>query len=413
MASANALFKVVHVITRLDMGGSAQNTLETCLGIDPARFAVSLLHGLAEESQMTEAESVAVRAGIDRARARGVRVVPIPALVRRIDLIKDVQALLAITHFLRREKPDIVHTHTSKAGLLGRLAARLAGVNTIVHTPHGHVFYGHFGPAAARLFLVLEKLAARITHRLIALTEQERSDYEHLKVAPAGKLMIAHSGVRIDRFQNGCRPSDRRNALPELPEDAFVIGYVGWLVPVKGVATLVEAMGEVARYCPRARLVLVGKGSLENQIRMRTRRLGIEDRVVFLGWRSDIEQILPGFDLFVLPSLNEGTPLAVIEAMAAARPIVASDTGGIPDLAGDGVNGILVPPADAKALAEGILHLIRHPKQARRMGLQGRQIARAFSVEAMVQRIEKCYDEAMGRTVEPSMSPTYRRAVSE
>ncbi len=410
--SSTSPITVLHVITRLDMGGSAQNTLETCLRLDPARFAVTLMHGLSEESRMTAAERGAVRAGIDRARALGVEVVPVSDLVRRIDWLKDLRALLAILQVIRRKKPEIVHTHTSKAGILGRLAAWMAGVPTIVHTPHGHVFYGHFGPAGSRLFLLLEKLTARITHRLIALTERERCDYEQLGVAPARKLITAHSGVHIDRFEKSCRPEHRKDVLPELPQDAFVIGYVGWLSPVKGVMVLLEAMGVVARRCPQAWLVLVGKGSLEQEIRMRIRRLGMEDRVVLTGWRSDIEKLMPCFDLFVLPSLNEGMGRVLVEAMAAARPIVSSDTGGIPDLVKDGENGILFPPGDWKALADDILRLINHPRLARRMGLKGQHRSRRYSVEAMVQKIEKCYDELQRRATDSTVAPECRRVPS-
>ena len=394
---SKSLITVLHIITRLDMGGSAQNTLDTCLRLDPGRYAVTLLHGLSEESQMTEAEIAEVRGGIDRAMARGVRVVPVPALVRRIDLRKDMRAFFTVLKTIRRLQPDIVHTHTSKAGLLGRLAAWLAGVRNIIHTPHGHVFYGHFGPVGSRLFLGLEKLVGRITHRLIALTEPERSDYELLRVAPGSRLLTIHSGVHIDRFNSDCLQNGKRDVLPQLPEDAFVIGYVGWLIPVKGVKTLMEAMAVAARHSAQAHLVFVGQGCLEKEMKTSARQLGIADRIIFTGWRQDVERLMACFDLFVLPSLNEGMGRVLVEAMAAGRPIVASNTGGIPDLVRDGENGILVPPGDSTALADGILRLIRHPRQAHRMGRTGQRLSRDYSVEAMVQKIEKLYDELWRR----------------
>ena len=399
----------MHVITRLDMGGSAQNTLDTCLRLDPARWDLTLLHGLSEESRMTEAEAAQVRAGIDRARARGVDIVPVPALVRRIDVFKDLQALLTILQVIRRVKPDIVHTHTSKAGLLGRLAAWLSGIPNIVHTPHGHVFYGHFGRLGSRLFLVLEKLATRFTHRLIALTEPERADYEQLRVAPACKLVTVHSGVHLDRFKNSSALKDKRAVLPQLPADAFVIGYVGWLIPVKGVMTLLEALAIATRHCTRARVVFVGQGWLEKEMRERARRMGVADRIIFAGWRHDVERLMACFDLFVLPSLNEGMGRVLVEAMAAGRAIVASNTGGIPHLVRNGENGILVPPGDSGALAEGILHLIRHPRQAQRMGQTGQRFSYGFSVESMVQKIEKVYDDILQRQTGVHGLPACRR----
>ena len=399
----------MHIITRLDMGGSAQNTLDTCLRLDPARFAVTLLHGLSEESQMTDVEVAEVRAGIDRARARGVKTVPVSALVRRIHLLKDLRAMLAILQVIRRVKPHIVHTHTSKAGLLGRMAAWLAGIPNIVHTPHGHVFYGHFGRAGSRLFLVLEKLAARITHRLIALTEPERADYEQLRVAPSSKLVTVHSGVHLDRFKSSLPLKDKRDVLPELPADAFVIGYVGWLIPVKGVMTLLEAMTVAARQCAQAHMVLVGKGCLEKEMRAYARRTGIEDRIIFAGWRHDVERLMACFDLFVLPSLNEGMGRVLVEAMAAGRPIVASNTGGIPQLVTNGENGILVPPGNCRELADGILQLIRNPRQAQRMGQMGQRLSQGYSVESMVDKIEKIYDDVLHRQTSLHGLPAGRR----
>ena len=145
--------KVLHIITRLDMGGSAQNTLDTCLGLDHRKYAVCLAHGLSHESGMTSSERARVADKIRKARAKGVKVFAIGPLVRRIDPIRDIAAFFILFRLIRRQRPTIVHTHTSKAGLIGRLAARLAGVACIVHTPHGHVFYGHFGPRVSKVFL--------------------------------------------------------------------------------------------------------------------------------------------------------------------------------------------------------------------------------------------------------------------
>lgn len=386
---------VLHIITRLDMGGSAQNTLDSCLRLDPQKFAVTLMHGLSAESDMTPEERLQVESKLDAARRQGLRIVVVETLVRRVSFFMDLHAFFHMLRHIRQARPAIVHTHTSKAGLLGRAAAWLAGVPIIIHTPHGHVFYGHFGPAASRFFLLLERLASRITDRLVALTARERADYVNYKVAPEEKLETIHSGVDLRRFQAASRHLDRLPEQFDVPADATIIGFTGWLLPIKGVQVLIDAMGLVCNRSSRAHLVLVGKGDLEADLKAQCRRLGISKNVTFLGWRRDVENILPLFDIFVLPSLNEGMGRVLVEAMAAARPIVASHTGGIPDLVTDRQNGLLVPPGNPEALAAALLEIIGQPDRARRMGLAGRRMSVSFSVEAMVAKIEQLYERML------------------
>jgi len=172
----NKHIKVIHIITRLDMGGSAQNTLLTVFSHDRQRYSVSLIKGSTHESAMTEAETQLVEDRLAEAGKHGIEVIDLPSLVRRISPFNDIKAFFSIYCLLGRSKPDIVHTHTSKAGILGRLAAWMARVPIIIHTPHGHVFYGHFGRSLSRIFLQMEKLLGRITHRPIALTPEESND---------------------------------------------------------------------------------------------------------------------------------------------------------------------------------------------------------------------------------------------
>jgi glycosyltransferase involved in cell wall biosynthesis len=389
------MVNVAHIITRMDMGGSAQNTLDTCLHLDPKKYGVFLIHGLSRESDMTTEECNLINRRLAEVAEKGVRVIALPSLVRRIDVINDVKALLLLMKFMRREKPTVVHTHTSKAGLLGRLAAWLTGVPIIIQTPHGHVFYGHFGALPSKLFLVLERMAALITHRLVALTEREKSDYLRVRVAPARKLLTVHSGVRIQRYLLAPVNGHRMRASLGIHQDQPVIGFVGWLLPVKGVRHLLRAMARVCRRRPEVRLVCVGKGRLEATLKKDAQRLGIREKVLFLGWRGDVEIILPAVDILVLPSLNEGMGRVLVEAMAAGRPVVASDVGGIPDLVRNGENGLLVPPGDVPALANAILALLDNPESARQMGERGRTVCRNFSLEAMIEKIERLYGELL------------------
>ena len=193
--------KIVHIITRLDMGGSAQNTLLSCKKLS-GKYETILVHGLSYESRMTDLEKRIIERDVEEARAQGVKVIALTSMVRSIRPVKDFKALLSLTWQIYKEKPDIVHTHSSKAGILGRLAAKIAGAPHIIHTPHGHVFYGHFGAFASRVFLWIEKVFSTFTDRVVALTDGEKNDYINLSVCSPEKLFKIHSGVDVQKFMH-------------------------------------------------------------------------------------------------------------------------------------------------------------------------------------------------------------------
>ena len=386
--------KILHIITRLDMGGSAQNTLLTCLELS-RKYEMSLVCGLSQESNMTDSEQGAVNGLINDARANGVKIVPIPSLVRRISPLNDIRALYDLFRIIKTEKPDVVHTHTSKAGILGRLAAKIARVPLIVHTPHGHVFFGHFGPILSRIFLWVERLFAPLTDRVVALTDRESRDYTDLNVYPEDKLVQIHSGVDIEKFRQVPVNAVEKKRSLGLDQNGLVVGFIGWLLPVKGPMHLLKAMEDVWRDYDDAVLVFIGKGDLDVDLRTAALKTGANGRVNFLGWRNDIDEIMPLFDIFVLPSLNEGMGRVLVEAMAAGKPIVASNVGGIPDLVEHDNNGLLVPPGDEKALAAAIMQLIDDPEKAKLMGQRGRELCHQFSVEAMVEKIDNLYEDLL------------------
>ena len=386
------MIKVLHIITRLDMGGSAQNTLLSCKKLS-RDYRLVLVHGLALESKMTRCEKWVVAKGVSEAERSGVKVISLPTMVRSIQPVKDLKALHSLYRLIKRENPDIVHTHSSKAGVLGRLAAKLAGVPHIVHTPHGHVFYGHFHPAAARIFLWIERVFAMFTDRIVALTEGEKNDYVNLAVCPPSKLLKIHSGVDLKHFtQTNEDVAEKKKALGIRPTGP-VIGFVGWLLSIKGPMYLLKAMESVWRAHPNTTLVFVGKGDLDQKLKAEAGKMNVDGRVKFLGWRPDVEEIMPIFDIFVLPSLNEGMGRVLVEAMVAGKPIVASRVGGIPDLVKHNENGLLVPPADAAALANSLNQLLDDPNTAERIGAQGRSSCHRLSLDAMIEKIDKMYSE--------------------
>jgi len=383
--------KVLHIITRLDMGGSAQNTLLSCLGLDPALYSVTLVKGSTAESNMTREEAERLERHLASARSQGVTVITIPTLVRRISPWNDLRAFRAVLRHLRRLRPDIIHTHTSKAGLLGRLAAWMVRVPVVVHTPHGHVFYGHFGPTLSWFFLLVERMLSRITDHLVALTPGEAEDYVDLGVMPPHRISVIPSGVDLRRFTDARvdRLSKRREL--GLPPAALAVGFVGWLLPIKGLSFLVQAMPGILARHPESFLVVVGKGEEEGKLRSLADSLGLNGRVLFLGWRPDVEDIIRCLDVLALPSLNEGMGRVLVEAMAAGVPIVASRVGGVPDLVSDGENGLLVPPADSRALEQAISQLFRDEPRRRRMAEKGKNVCGQYSAEGMVEQISNLY----------------------
>jgi glycosyltransferase involved in cell wall biosynthesis len=382
--------KVLHLITRLDRGGSAQNTLLTCLGLN-GKYELVLVHGLSLESQMTDWEKQSVDRQIKRAEEGGVKLTAIPSLVRSIDPVQDLRAFFSLWRLIVKEKPAIIHTHTSKAGLLGRLAAKMAGVPMIVHTPHGHVFYGHFGPLTSRFFVIIEKLTASIMDRMVALTEAEGNDYNTFLVCNPDKMVTIHSGVDIARYAAARVDIEEKKTSIGLDPEGLVVGTVGWLLPIKGPVYLLKAMARIWDRRPDIGLVFVGKGELEESLMAEAFRRGVSDKVKFLGWRDDIPEIMQILDVFVLPSLNEGMGRVLVEAMAAGKPIVASDTGGIPDLIIDGYNGLLVPPRDSSRLTEAITMLLEDTLRREEMGKNGKLLAQGYSVESMVNKIDTLY----------------------
>lgn len=354
-----------------------------------------LVHGLSFESRMTEQEKESVDQGIKESVEKGVRVIAIPSLVRRISPLQDLKALFSLWRRLIRERPFIVHTHTSKAGILGRLAAKLARVPIIIHTPHGHVFYGHFGPLISKFFLLTERLMARITDQMVALTQTEKNDYVALSVFSPEKVATIHSGVDVDRFMNIQVNIAEKKRMLGLNSKGLVVGTVGWLLPIKGPLHLLKAMPYVWENHPETSLIFVGKGDLEKGLKEEARRMGVSDKVIFLGWRDDIPEIMQVLDVFVLPSLNEGMGRVLVEAMAAGKPVVASRVGGILDLVKEGQNGCLAEPGDEKGLAIAIKKLLDDKKMRDEMGKRGREMAQGFSVEKMIEKIDVLYESLL------------------
>jgi glycosyltransferase involved in cell wall biosynthesis len=245
----------------------------------------------------------------------------------------------------------------------------------------------------SKAFLWIERLLAPITDRVVALTDGELGDYIRRNVYPRDKLVKIHSGVNIRKFQQASIGAVEKKRTLGWDQKGLVVGFIGWLLPIKGPRHLLKAMENVWHEHEDAVLVYIGKGELEVDLRAEAMKISANGRINFLGWRSDIHEIMPVFDIFVLPSLNEGMGRVLVEAMAAGKPIVASNVGGIPDLVKHNHNGLLVPPGDEKALAAAIMQLINDPGKAKLLGQRGRALCHKFSVESMIEKIDDLYTE--------------------
>jgi glycosyltransferase involved in cell wall biosynthesis len=369
---------ILHIITRLDVGGSTENTLLSVTRMPREAFASSLVAGRTVDPPAGMAEELC------RAQVPWVQ---LTRLRRPVHPLLDCLALRDLTRAIRSIQPDLVHTHSSKAGFLGRLAARRAGVPHTVHTPHGHVFHGYFARAATRLFIALERIAAPWTDRIITLSRAEAQDHLRHGIGRPEQYVTIPSGVDLTAVR-AARPTPLISGRP-------VVAAVARLVPVKGFQYLIDAAPEVLRRCPRARFLIVGDGELRQGLERRVRAAAMADRITFAGFREDVASVMAATDLVVLPSINEGMGRVLVMAMALGKPIVATHVGGVAELLGEGEAGVLVPARDAGALAQAISTLLLDGARAQSLGAAGRRRAPCYSAEAMLEALARLYRDVL------------------
>jgi len=309
---------------------------------------------------------------------------------REINPVYDLISLWQLFRLCRRERFDLVVTHTSKGGLLGRIAARLAGVPKVIHTVHGFAWHEFSSPAAVLFYTTLEKLAARFCDLIICVNNEDRLDAIRKGIVPEDKIVTVLNGIDTERFSVARPPELYRRLAGE--NGAPLIGTVGRLAPQKGFEFLIQAMPTVLTHYPQCKLVLVGNGPLEAELKALAFSLGVERQCEFLGFRSDIPELLACFDIFAHPSRWEGLSITLMEAMAASKPVVATDIKGNRELITDGVDGLLVAPANPEALANAIIGLLQDWEYAQAVGARARQkIQHQFSREAMVENTLRWY----------------------
>jgi glycosyltransferase involved in cell wall biosynthesis len=381
--AAHRKLRVLRLFSRLNIGGPAIHVILTTAGLDPERYEPLLVVGREGDREGNF---------LGMAEAKGIPMKVIPTFGRRIDPFRDLITLARLVRLMKRERPDIVHTHTAKAGALGRLAARLAGVPVVVHTFHGSVFDGYFGPRVAGLFQWIERKLALRTDTIIAVSERVAADLVERRIAPRDKIEVVPLGLELDRFRNVELSRGELRRELGLPLQAQLVGSVGRLVPIKDLPTLLGAMVELSATQPEAILLVVGDGPERPALEQLAGRLGLSSRVRFLGFRDDLERIYADLDVAVNCSLNEGTPVSLIEAMASGVPVIATAVGGTPDLLDEGRLGKLVPAADPKALARGLAEILSGNGRLTKTATRARRsVTQRFSLERLLGDLDGLY----------------------
>jgi glycosyltransferase involved in cell wall biosynthesis len=373
------------VISRLNVGGPAIHAILLTAGLDPGAFEGRLYVG---------APGAAEGNLLPLARGRGVRPIAIPGLGRTIHPGRDLAALRRLLREFRAFRPHIVHTHAAKAGALGRLAARLARVPTTVHTFHGHVLRGYFNPATAAAFRAIERALARRTTRIVAISPGQREDLLGMGIGRPGQVAVVPLGLELDPFlESQARRGTLRRHLG-LPAEAKLVGIVARLVRIKDHAVFFAAAARVAQADPAVQVVVAGDGPLRGELEARAGRGELAGRTHFLGWWEDLPTLYADLDVVALSSRNEGTPVCLLEAMAASVPVVATRVGGVPDLVRHGETGLLVPAGDPAALAAALATLLADPERRLALGLAGRRaVYPAYDVKTLIARVQALYRE--------------------
>ena len=330
---------------------------------------------------------------IDKVASSGIKVYPIRHFVQRIHIIKDILALMELTLLIRRRRYAIIHTHNSKAGFIGRIAAKINGVPIIVHTIHGFAFHNFERPFRRKLFIMLERIVASFTNRLFVISMPLRDWGLKMGIGNHEKYVLNYDGIEIESFKKDFNREKIRKELNLRQEDK-VVGMVAKLWEGKGHKYLLEAAVTIINKIPNVKFMIVGDGYLRDYLLDYAKRLGISNYVIFTGFRDDIPEITSIFDIACLPSLFEGMGRVLLEAQALGIPVVATSVGGITEVVKDNQTGILVNPADCHALATAIIRLLNDEALARKYQKAAREyIDEKFSARRMVENVDRVYSE--------------------
>jgi glycosyltransferase involved in cell wall biosynthesis len=382
--------RVLHPITRLIVGGAQENTVYTAALLNKQRFHVEVLSGPQTGTEGSLIEEV---------RQQDIPLTIFPDLLRQVSPWHDLKALWKMKRYIQTGGYTIVHTHSSKAGIIGRLAARLAKTPLIVHTVHGWSFHEYMSPVTRRIYIWLERWIAGFSDVLIVVTERDIEKGLQAGIGRREQYRRIHSAIPLDEFDPRLfDPQSVRRDL-DLAEDAIVIGNVGRFSAQKNPLDWVRVAARVGQACPKARFLLVGDGPLRSQVEQALQQAGIAERTTLTGLRRDVPRMLAAMDIFLLTSLWEGLPRVIPQAMAMGLPVVANRADGVTEAIQDGSSGYLCSPGEIEQMAECCIELARSPLKRQEMGHRGQaQAIQEFDLHKMIASLEALYDELLAKT---------------
>lgn len=402
--------RVLHIIARLNIGGPAVYVMMLMDELPKDRFYSRLITGTVgkDEGDMSYLVS-----------EKGIRSLFIPELGREISFVDDLKVLWQMVKIINYFKPDIVHTHTAKAGAIGRVSATLYNLGKnrknrakLIHTFHGHVFHSYFNKLKTYIFILIERLLGQLTDKIIVVSPLQKYDIcRRYKIAPSNKVKNIPLGIEFNHFSNyktSLREKTRKDLFHVTSPSTVLVGIVGRLTPVKNhhlFIDSVKAYKEFSYYDRITKFVIVGDGELRGELESYAAEQQVENDIIFTGWLRDMPAVYHALDIMTLTSKNEGSPLTLIEAMASKKPVVATDVGGVSNLFGqivespiDGYkiakNGILVSSGDSQSMAKAIRYLISNPRISCNLAQNAQaHVFEAYSKERLIKDIDNLYSE--------------------
>lgn len=382
-------YKVLHILTRMLPGGGAErNTIYTIKGLKKENYIVDLVVG--RDSDLSWHLS------------NDISITKLDELVRDRNLLLDLKALFSLYKIIRKGHYDVVHTHHAKAGMLGRLAARLANVPIIIHGLHGVTFHPNLNPVIRQVYIFLERISEKYTDYFISVGKDLRNKYLKHRVGSPSKYEVIHSGMELDVFHEASQLSveyiSRKKEELGLKPNDVVIGKVASLEPRKGHEYVIQAAPRILEKHPEVKFVFVGDGWRYQEIKTMIDSCGLNNQIILTGFRTDIAEVIATFDISLLTSLWEGLPQVLVQAAAVGKPIVTFDVEGAREVVQAGLNGFIVPLKDIDGLIQKLNVLLNNLERARNMGLKGQQlIIDNWKIETMVEKTIMFYNEVVKR----------------
>ncbi|MBD3232006.1 glycosyltransferase [Candidatus Dependentiae bacterium] len=371
-------YKIAHLQVLPIMSGVQKAMVDLISRLDKEKYIVTVI--CQSKGELTEV-----------LESMHIPVILVPSLKREINLFYDFKALITLVKIFRKNRFDIVHTHSSKPGFLGRIAGKIANIGHVIHTVQGFAFHEFSNKLSVLIFTMLEKIAGKLSDKIIIVNDQDFQYAVEKRIAPLERLVKIGNGIDINEYKLKFNIDEKRDEL-HIYNQKRVIGSVGRLWQQKDPKVFVNAMPRVIKKFPNTCFLLIGDGPLQSELQSLTRKLNIERHVKFLGWRKDVNEILQVMDIFVQTSLWEGLSISILEAMASGKPVITTNVKGNNELVIDGDNGFLIKPGDAEMLAERIITLLENKELSLYFGKRNREkICKDYNIDFTVNKIEELY----------------------